>query len=101
MVTTVTVTVFMRTLKTLKAPKSDYIHQIYAILAFRCIGFEVFCVSLQRKIHSGLYTPNHHLGNMEPICNKSVSALCAGVSTVTEACGEPGVRRNDLRISVG
>lgn len=37
---------------------------------------------------------------MEPICNKGVGAICAGVSTVTEACGEPGVRRINLRISV-
>lgn len=31
----------------------------------------------------------------------SVSALCAGVSTVVVACGEPGMRRNGLRISFG
>ena len=41
--------------KTLKAKKSDYIHQIYAILAFRCIGFEVFCVYLQRSYEQNTY----------------------------------------------
>ena len=38
---------------------------------------EDFCVILQRSSeqrHNRLYTPNHHLGKMEPICNKSVGA---------------------------
>lgn len=44
--------------------------------------------------------PNHHLRKDEPNCNKSVGAYCAGVSTVAMACGEPGMRRNGLRILV-
>ena len=45
--------------------------------------------------------PNHHLRKDEPTPERASALLCAGVSTTGVACGEPGMRRNGLRISVG
>ena len=49
--------------------------------------------------HIRLYTSNHHLGQKSQPAKERRRILCAGVSTIAGACGEPEVRGNVLRIS--
>lgn len=57
------------------------------------------CSDIRRQRHSRLYIPNHHLGQKSQPAKERRRILCAGVSTIAGACGEPGMRRNCLRIS--
>jgi len=62
--------------------------------------FDYFCnrVSYEAQDIIGSTFPFTTSDKRSQIYDKSVGAQCAGVSTVVEACGEPGMRRNSLRI---